>query len=81
MVIMAEKSKFLPDSVSGALRSLMSRLIGGLVCGFGVWATLALLFYNPYLDGVAVASTFGTQSIMGYFVSRKRPAQPLRPPP
>ncbi len=69
---MAEKSKFLPDSVSGALRSLMSRLIGGLVCGFGVWATLALLFYNPYLDGVAVASTFGTQSIMGYFVGAIR---------
>ncbi|MBQ2017194.1 MAG: DUF87 domain-containing protein [Alphaproteobacteria bacterium] len=65
---MAGKSKFLPDSVSGALKGLMSRAFGACVCVFGVWATFALLTYNPYLDGVAVASTFGQQSLMGNFV-------------
>lgn len=65
---MAKNSKFLPDSVSGALKSLLSRVFGGVVCVFGVWAALALIFYNPYLDGVAVASSFGAQSWMGNLV-------------
>ncbi len=69
---MAKSSKFLPDSVSGALKSLLSRMFGGLVCVFGVWATLALIFYNPYLDGVAVASSFGAQSWMGNMVGAVR---------
>ena len=69
---MAKNSKFLPDSVSGALKSLLSRVFGGVVCVFGAWATLALIFYNPYLDGVAVASSFGAQSWMGNLVGAVR---------
>ncbi len=65
---MVKKSKFLPDSVSGALKGLVARTFGGVVCLLGIWAALALLLYNPYLDGVAVASTFGNQSLMGNFV-------------
>ena len=69
---MAKNSKFLPDSVSGALKSLLSRVFGGGVCVFGAWVTLALIFYNPYLDGVAVASSFGAQSWMGNLVGAVR---------
>ncbi len=69
---MAKNSKFLPDSVSGALKSLLSRLFGGAVCLVGLWATLALLFYNPYFDGVMVASSFGAQSVMGNVVGAVR---------
>ncbi|MBO5739595.1 MAG: DUF87 domain-containing protein [Alphaproteobacteria bacterium] len=69
---MAKNSKFLPDSVSGALKSLLSRMFGGVVCVFGAWATLALIFYNPYLDGVSVASSFGVQSWMGNLVGSIR---------
>ena len=65
---MANQSKFLPDSVSGALKSLMSRILGGVIFVFGVWTTFSLVFFDPYLDGFAVSSTFGSQSIMGNFV-------------
>lgn len=69
---MVRNSRFLPDSVSGVLKSLMSRILGGLVCVLGGWATVALLLYNPYLDGVAVSSSFGSQSMMGMFVGGVR---------
>ena len=65
---MANKSKFLPDSVSGALKGLVARVLGGCVFVFGIAATFALVFYNSYLDGFAVASTFGDQSWLGWLV-------------
>ncbi len=61
-------SRFLPGSITSALKSLLARVFGALVMLLGVWATLALVFYNPYLDGVAVASNFGDQSVMGHVV-------------
>lgn len=63
-----KKSKILPERMSGALKSLGTRIFGGLVFLFGVWAILSLLTFNPYLDGVGVASTFGNQSGMGQVV-------------
>ena len=65
---MKSKSKFLPDSVSGALKSLFVRVSGLATLLIGAWALLALFFQNPYLDGFACASTFGNQSIMGNIV-------------
>ncbi|MBR5625341.1 MAG: DUF87 domain-containing protein [Alphaproteobacteria bacterium] len=65
---MARKAKILPTSVSNALSGLLNRLIGCVVCLFGIIAIFSLLFYNPYYDGFAVASTFGAQSIMGQIV-------------
>lgn len=62
------KSKFLPDSISGMLKSLLARMFGCVVCVLGLWAVFALLFYDPYLAGVGVASTFGEQSVMGNLV-------------
>ena len=61
-------SKFLPDSISGMLKSLLARMFGCVVCVLGLWAVFALLFYDPYLAGVGVASTFGEQSVMGNVV-------------
>ena len=65
---MKKKSKFLPDRISGALKSFLKRLMGGIMLALGIWAFISLVMYNPYLDGFAVASTFGTQSIMGQIV-------------
>lgn len=64
----SKQSKFLPDSVSGALKSLWVRVCGFFVFVFGVWAIVALVFHNPYLDGFAAASNFGNQGIGGNFV-------------
>lgn len=65
---MEKQSKFLPERVSGALKSLAKRVIGGVILAVGLWAVFALMFHNPYLDGFAAASTFGNQSLMGNIV-------------
>ncbi len=68
MYEMEKQSKFLPDSMSGALKKLIKRIAGGLLLCVGIWATFALIFYNPYLNGFSTASTFGNQSLMGQVV-------------
>ena len=65
---MSGQSRFLPESVSGALRGLCAKLCGFAVLIFAAWSIIALIFHNPYLDGVAAAGNFGTQSLMGNFV-------------
>ena len=65
---MEKQSKFLPDRVSGALKSLIKRIAGGVLLAVGLWALWSLVFFNPYLDGFAAASTFGEQSVMGQVV-------------
>ena len=65
---MKSSSKFLPDSVSGAIRALLLRVWGAIVLAFGIWALLTLLFHNAYMDGFACAGTFGHQSFMGNIV-------------
>ena len=65
MHVMKSESKFLPDSVSGALKSLLLRACGVAILLAGLIALLALIFHNSYLDGFASASTFGTQSFVG----------------
>lgn len=65
---MDTQSKFLPASVSGALKSLAFRAAGAAILVLGIWMSGALIFHNPYLDGFAAASTMGRQSIMGNLV-------------
>lgn len=65
MLTMEKQSKFLPERVSGALKSMLKRISGGILLLLGLWAFGALVFYNPYLDGFSTASTFGNQSIIG----------------
>lgn len=62
------KSRFLPERASRALKNLTLRATGGVVLFLSLWALFALMFYNPYLDGFGVASTFGSQSVMGWIV-------------
>ena len=69
---MKSESKFLPDSVSGALKSFAVRAFGVAILLVGMWALLALLTHNSYLDGFASASNFGTQSFMGNVVGFMR---------
>jgi S-DNA-T family DNA segregation ATPase FtsK/SpoIIIE len=59
------KTNFLPNSVSVAARGAAFRGTGLLLLILGAWLALALFFYNPYLDGLAAASTFGRQSLVG----------------
>ena len=66
---MEGQSRFLPESVSGALKNIARRAWGTTLILVGAWAIFALLFFNPYLDGFATASTFGNQSAMGNVVS------------
>ena len=68
----SKKSKFLPSGVSGALKSLWGRIFGGAVMLCGVWALFAVCMYDPYMNGFAVASNFGTQSVMGNIVGALR---------
>ena len=65
---MKKNSKFLPERISDALKGMLSRLVGVVVCLVGLWAVFALLFFNPYLEGMATVSTFGNQSVMGSVV-------------
>ncbi|MDL2295722.1 DUF87 domain-containing protein [Lachnospiraceae bacterium OttesenSCG-928-E19] len=62
------KPKFLPERVSGALKNMIRRIIGGALLLFGIWLTVALIFHDPYLNGFAVASNFGDQGVMGNIV-------------
>ena len=62
---MSKQSKFLPDSMSGALKAMLGKLLGITIFLVSVWAVLALIIHNPYLDGVSAAGNFGNQSIMG----------------
>ena len=59
---MSGQSRFLPESVSGALRGICAKLCGFAVLIFAAWSIVALMFHDPYLDGVAAAGNFGTQS-------------------
>lgn len=68
-IVMAKKSKFLPERVSGALKNLGQRIVGAVICLLGLWATLAMVLLNPWLDGFAVSSTFGNQYLMGNIVA------------
>ena len=69
---MEKKSSFLPESVSGALKALSKRVCGGVMLVIALWAAVALVFFDPNLDGVTAASTFGNQSIMGNIVGGLR---------
>jgi len=69
---MNSSSKFLPASVSGALKSILSRCFGGALLIVGVWLLLATVWHNPFLDGVAAAGTFGRQGIVGNIVGAVR---------
>lgn len=69
---MEGKSRFLPEKLSGALRSLAWRMLGLGMVVFGGIAVWAAVFHNSYLDGWAVSSTFGSHGLMGNFISFMR---------
>ena len=64
-----KKTKFLPESISGAMKNLAFRSAGLAIFLLCVWLILALVFFNPYLDGFAAASSFGRQSIIGNIIA------------
>lgn len=61
---MEKGAKFLPERVSGALKSLVLRIVGAGLLVLGLTLVLGVIFYDPYLDGFAAASTFGVQSVL-----------------
>ncbi len=62
----------MPDSVSGALKSVTRRVLGAVMALGGVWAIFALILHDPYLSGFAAAGTFGAQTAMGNIVGFMR---------
>jgi len=66
---MSGKSRFLPEKLSGALKSLAWRVLGLVMFLFGGVAILAAVFHDSYLDGWAVSSTFGNHGLMGNLIS------------
>ncbi len=69
---MSKQSKFLPESVSGALKGFAKKLCGLVIVLIAIWVVFALIFHNPYLDGISAASNFGKQSLIGNFVGMLR---------
>ncbi len=69
---MERQSKFLPDSISGALKNVARRALGAVLVCVGVWAISALMLHDPYLSGFAAAGTFGVQTFMGNVVGFMR---------
>ena len=65
---MSNNSRFLPERMSGALKSMAMRIFGAVVLLLGVCLVWSLFFHNPYLDGFAAAGTFGSQSWLGQIV-------------
>ena len=65
---MEKKSKFLPASISAMLRNLLLRGVGVLLCLISLWLVFALIFFNPYLSGVGVVSSFGNHGVIGNIV-------------
>lgn len=65
---MAKSSKFFPESISSALKVLVKRVAGVVMLALAIWLLIAAIVFNPYLDGFAAASTFGTQSVMGQVI-------------
>ncbi len=68
MQIMAGKSKFLPDSLSSALRHIFVRIAGAVLFVASLVLVFGLIFHNAYLDGFATASGFGRQGVIGNIV-------------
>ncbi|MDE6478275.1 MAG: DNA translocase FtsK [Alphaproteobacteria bacterium] len=69
---MESQAKFLPERVSGALKNLVLRAVGGALLVVGLWLVGGLFWHNPYLDGFAAASTFGPQGVVGQIVGPVR---------
>ncbi|MBD5389280.1 DUF87 domain-containing protein [bacterium] len=69
---MKSKAKLLPERMSGALKSLVGRGAGLVLMGLGLTLIVGLAVHDPYLDGVAAASTFGHQSLLGATVGLAR---------
>ncbi|MDR1360946.1 MAG: DUF87 domain-containing protein [Rickettsiales bacterium] len=67
-----QKKRFLPESLSAALKKLGLR-IGGLALFLaGAGFALALVFHNPNLDGFGASSGFGAQSWIGNIIGALR---------
>lgn len=65
---MKKDAKLLPERISGALKAFIKRIAGCVLLALGLWAVFATLFFNPYMDGFSVASSFGEQNVMGWIV-------------
>lgn len=69
---MSGESRFLPERLSGALKDLAWRLLGLGLFLIGGLLILAAVFYDSYLDGWAVSSTFGNHGVFGYIIGFMR---------
>ncbi len=65
---MEKKAQFLPASMAAMLRNLLLRSSGILLCFLSLLLVFGLLFFNPYLSGFGIQSSFGNHGIIGLVV-------------
>ena len=65
---MSSPTRFLPESVSAALKSFALRVVGAVLLAIGLGFAIALIRFDPWLSGYGAASTFGRQNIFGNVV-------------
>jgi len=65
---MSKRIRFLPESITVALKSFAMRVFGIALLASGVALVIILIRFDPWLAGFNVASTFGRQSMIGDFV-------------
>ncbi|MCL1902042.1 MAG: FtsK/SpoIIIE domain-containing protein [Alphaproteobacteria bacterium] len=66
---MPQSTRFLPESLSNALKSFASRAFGVALLCIGVMLIFALIRHNPWLTGFMSASDAGRQSLIGNIIS------------
>ncbi len=66
---MKTNTRFIPESLSGALKSILTRALGLAILTFSFMLVAALVFRDPYLAGPNVSSSFGDASIIEKIVS------------
>ncbi|MDR1207654.1 MAG: DUF87 domain-containing protein [Rickettsiales bacterium] len=66
---MSEQTRFLPESMTAALKNFAARAAGALLLGLGVGFIVALVRHDPFLAGFMTASDFGRQSFIGDIIS------------
>ena len=66
---MSASTRFLPESISLALKSFFMRAAGAVLFLAGIGLIVALARFNPWLSGFATASSFGIQSFAGNIIA------------
>jgi S-DNA-T family DNA segregation ATPase FtsK/SpoIIIE len=66
---MSQSTRFLPESLTAALKNFAARAAGALLLILGIGLIIALVRHDAFLSGFMTASNFGRQSFIGNIIS------------